>query len=342
MSGEIKLCYTISKEAYKLVKEGKAVLSSGGVRASQGKQLIELAKPAVKAASGSLSSPLTLISSLGNNVQSAFIQKGVNKANVKLDTTLDKLDILQNSVNALAVNGTLSWVNCALGIVNCGVTIGGFALTLNELNIISDKMDKLKEKIDYNNISELLERFDEYRGLISEDIGRMDSESYSVLQNSDVADHLQKIYAFLKRIIRDFEHKKIPGELACNIIFSLAPAFAREVKEYAARYYYEKEKFPPNYKEWVDLLRHIVGNDFTERYKSFLQFDCMELSTEERYVAYGSVMYSIQYQLSDLEFGKQVVQRLEKKDFFRLDDYLMERIGKSDYIEDGDKICITI
>lgn len=78
---DVVLAYKISKNAMKLVNAGEAVISSGGVRTTTGK-LIELAKPATKLAGNSgVLSPLTCVSSLTNNVQSIFIQKGVNKAN---------------------------------------------------------------------------------------------------------------------------------------------------------------------------------------------------------------------------------------------------------------------
>ena len=79
----VELAYEISKDAMKLVKAGKAVVSSGGVRLVDG-SLYELAKPVAQAAGSSGSGPLgplTFVSSLGNNVQSVFIQKGVNKTN---------------------------------------------------------------------------------------------------------------------------------------------------------------------------------------------------------------------------------------------------------------------
>ena len=78
---DVVLAFKLSKETMKLVNAGKAVISSGGVRSKTG-ELIELAKPIAKTAgSNSPLSPLTFISSVGNNVQSVFIQKGVNKAN---------------------------------------------------------------------------------------------------------------------------------------------------------------------------------------------------------------------------------------------------------------------
>jgi hypothetical protein len=53
-------------------------------------------------------------------------------------------------------------------------------------------------------------------------------------------------------------------------------------------------------------------------------------------------MYSVQYQIGDVLYGKELVQRLEKKEYFRLDEILMERIDKLDYTEIGNKICINI
>ena len=76
---DIVLAYKISKKAMKLVKAGKAVVSSGGVRSISG-ELIELAVPVAQTMGSGPLAPLTLISSIGNNIQSVFIQKGVNEA----------------------------------------------------------------------------------------------------------------------------------------------------------------------------------------------------------------------------------------------------------------------
>lgn len=74
---DVVLAYKISKKAMKLVKAGKAVVSSGGVRSITG-ELIELAKPVAQTLNGPLA-PLTFVSSIGNNIQSVFIQKSVDR-----------------------------------------------------------------------------------------------------------------------------------------------------------------------------------------------------------------------------------------------------------------------
>lgn len=81
---DVVLAYKISKNAMRLVKAGKAVISSGGVRMLDG-SLVELAKPVAQSVgSGGPLGPLTFVSSIGNNIQSVFIQKSVNKANRSL------------------------------------------------------------------------------------------------------------------------------------------------------------------------------------------------------------------------------------------------------------------
>lgn len=76
MSGTVKVACTITKEAMKLVKAGKAILESGGVRSLTG-QMIEMAKSTVastlKASTGGLGldpvgAAVNITSSLANNV----------------------------------------------------------------------------------------------------------------------------------------------------------------------------------------------------------------------------------------------------------------------------------
>jgi hypothetical protein len=332
MVGDIEMAYAITKESLKLVEDGKAVISSGGVRGLNGR-LIELAKPALKLSNETVASPISLIPSVENKV---------NKSINKLDITLDKLDIMQSSLDSIVINEALGWANCAIGIVNCGISISGFAVTLNKLNDISDKLELINCKIEREIFNNIRERYELYCSYIKADIGRMEIEDYSVLNDTSIPDHLNQTYNYLNRIIRSFENNEMDREVACNIIYSLSVAFAREVKEYSTRYYYETGIFPANYKEWNELLNYLVREEFSIILKNYLIFECPQYTTRERYIAYGSAMYSVQYQIGDVLYGKELVQRLEKKEYFRLDEILMERIDKLDYTEISNKICINI
>lgn len=341
MAGDVKLAYTISKEALKLVKSGKAVLESGGVRDLSGK-LIELAKPAVNSLSGGLSSPITMVSSIANNVQSGFIQKGVNQANAKLDISLEKLDQIQNAVNALAKTNVLGWVNCAAGLVNCGITVAGFYMTLKKLDEVSGQIEALSNIVEKDIVNKHLELFDRYRLYINSDIGRMKNYDLSVVQTVNLSDHLDDMAAYLKSVIRQFENREIDGELGCTIIFNLAVAFAKEVNEYSAQYYYETGKFPPNYSSWVAVLESIDSPSFKEHLKQYLFFECPTLTMQQKYNTYSIAVYTVEQQLGELEYTKELVPQIEKKDYIRLDDFINRKIHNNLYYEIEDRVCIPV
>lgn len=140
----VEVGFEISKEAWKLVKAGKAFISSGGVRLADG-SLFELAKPIAKVAGkNSPLSPLTLVSSLGNNVQSVFIQKGVNKANrnIKIlkkqgveiikDLNLIHADTLEIKQGMVSLMDELYDVNRSVDLLNSKVDYN--LLQMNQLN----------------------------------------------------------------------------------------------------------------------------------------------------------------------------------------------------------------
>ena len=132
---DIVLAYKISKKAMKLVKAGKAVISSGGVRLPSG-ELIELAKPVAQAAGSGPLAPLTLISSLGNNVQSVFIQKSVNKANRGIE------DLKKQGVEILS---DINLIHADTLEIRQGMVS-----VLDEIHDVNQSVDLLNMKADFN------------------------------------------------------------------------------------------------------------------------------------------------------------------------------------------------
>lgn len=141
---DVVLAYKVSKKAMRLVKAGKAVISSGGVRLKTG-ELVELAKPVAKLTGSNIPmGPLTFISSLGNNVQSVFIQKGVNKANRSLqdlkkqgveiikDLDLIHADTLEIKQGMASMMDELHNVNQSVTLLNEKADIN--LLQMNQLN----------------------------------------------------------------------------------------------------------------------------------------------------------------------------------------------------------------
>lgn len=341
MSGKVKLVYTISKEAAKLVKSGNAVISSGGVRALDG-TIIEMAKPAAKAVVSNGGSVLGTMSSLANNVQSAFIQKGVNQANKKLDLSLNKLDMIQKSIDNMANANMLCMVNSAIGIANCGISIAGFALVLNSLDKVSEKISELTDVVKDEILRNQIEKFDRLRMNIKADVAMLQKIDTKVAGKYSYIDHINETAAYLRSIISAFNNKCIDGQIGCTIIFNLAVVFAQEVSEYSARYYYENGEFPVNYEEWVSIIESINSNTFKEYLKNFIMFEKMDMSMKEKYAVYSGAVAAIEAQLDKMAFSREAVLLLEEKDYIRIDDYLKSRVESDTYETVGDKVCIPL
>ena len=175
MAGTVTMGYTITKEAMKLIKAGKAVLSSGGVRDLAG-EFIELARPVassvLKSSSLAMNPKLSIVniaSSLGANVQCGFIQHGVNIANAKLDNVLTQLTALTKATSALKQINVLSWVNTAFSLANCGISIAGLMMTIKRLDGVSGQLQELIDRYKQDRESDKIEKFEsvvEFAGFV--------------------------------------------------------------------------------------------------------------------------------------------------------------------------------
>lgn len=359
MAGTVECIFTITKDAYKLIKNGQAVLDSGGVRLLNG-TLKELAVPAVKSAmsGGGPLSVVSTVSSLANNVQAGIIQHGVNQANQKLDVSLEKLSQIQSAVESLSQTKALGWASCSLGMLNCGISIAGFYMlskkldeVSNQLSIISTKLDHISQQIDdldqkmtNREQSQYLETFNRMCMNIKSDADHFDRLGISQTAGR-AEDHLNEIASFLKSVIRDFKDKHIDGTLGCYLIFSLAPAFAQEIKEYSARYFYEYGTYPSLYESWINVLKEIDSDSFWQYLKRFLQFDCLAIPLKDKQIAYNSAMYGTQYLLGDLAFNRQLTDKLDSYSYLHLDAVIQDKLQSDKFFEfkqDKEYVAIPI
>lgn len=298
MNGEVDLVFTLSKEAMKLVKSGEAVLESGGIRRTTG-EFLELAKPAVKSAgknavksagknaiknvgknaikgvSGNISSPVTMVSSLAGNVQNAFIQHGVNQANGKLDVSLEKLDQLQTSVDALLKAGSWGWVSSAVGLVNCGISVAGFYMTLQKMDKLSDQLSRFETEYQQNVLSDELEKARRIELSLHEDLAILTEQTSIGMNKRAIVDNLNEATGFLEKIIDKFLNQRIEGQIGCCLIYSLSILYMQVVRAFSARCYYEDGKFPVNYDDWTNIPNIINSDDFK---KCMKQFFCMTIT----------------------------------------------------------------
>lgn len=351
----VKLVFTISKKAYDACKLGNATFSSGGVRTATG-QLMELAKPAVKSvvksagktalnsAVSNVCSPISMVSSIANNVQSGFIQKSVNKANRKLDISLQKLDEIQGVVNSLTKSNALNWVNCAFGMVNCGISIAGFCLTLNKLNDVSKQIESLNQTINNAIISRNIEDFQRYCGYIKTDI---DIIRKTYIISSDMAITISHaigdISAFLNRIYSQMMNNELDFMLASKILFTLGIAYGQLIRIYTSKYYYQVGEIPPNYENWKDILENkIMDDDFFENYQRKLTIKALDIPIIDRLNLVKCAKYSIANQIGTMEYERQLIEKIGKDTYYNLDEIVERKIKDDNIAIDNDRVYIDL
>ena len=245
----VELAFEISKDAMKLVKAGKAVVSSGGVRMLDG-SLFELAKPIAQAASSSNPmNPLSFASSLGNNVQSVFIQKGVNKANkgikdlkkqgVEIIKDIDRVhaDTIEIKQGMIAVMDELHGANRALDVLNTKADVT--LLKMNQLQYMVNNLTAvtwlncgiglLNCGISVVGFTQVLNRLSEISGQIA--------ELEQVIGRNLVNDYRQKFEFYFNQIRTDVQFLQNPELKASEM--HLIPEHLNGIQPFLQRIYNE-------------------------------------------------------------------------------------------------------
>lgn len=247
------LTFELSNAAVQLVKAGKAVLSSGGVRDAAGK-LIELARPAAMDSVKHLTQGFTLgpgmsvvnvASSLTGNVQSAFLQHSVNIANVKLDDVISRLGRIANAMNGLNTIKALSWANAAFGLANCGISIAGFYMTMQKMEGIHGQLHDFFERYRQDRQSDSIRDYERILMNLKADLNYMaqlhTEESFDrqifETREDGAESKLNDARSFLMKLMDEFQTHRIDGQMGCEMIFTLLAVYTQHFNEYVCWYY---------------------------------------------------------------------------------------------------------
>lgn len=342
--------WAVSQKAAKKYASGEWELTKGGLKNKLTGKIEELVKPVVKEAASSakgevisnLTSPVTLVSSVVNNVQSAHIEYGVHQANKKLDVSLEKLNMIQESVQGLSKLSTFGWANCILEIANCGISIIGFRETFERLNGISGQLQ---------NITQIIEKKlegdykTEYRTCflnMENYIAWLEKGNTSQQEVCMMIPAISKYISFLNSIIEAFEQENINQELAFEIICVLSVIGSKFMKTYSAIYYYYKKTRCPSYDSWINTIQRIVEPHFLDKVRNYLVIQRMDLCLEEKHAIYNTIAYIPNYQLGELNHNEISMQCLSAKDYFNNDAYIARYIKSEKYETIGEDIYIPI
>lgn len=327
----------------KLVKAGKAVISSGGVREKLTGKMIEMAKPtAISKLGGTLSglnplmSGLNLASSIGSNVQCAFIQAGVDQANAKLDDVLVQLGNISKALGGLQTVQVLSWVNTAFSLANCGISVAGFYMTLTKLNGIKEQLQEFYDRYKMDRQHDKIQQFNRIMDDLKSDLGMMqnravnDTFTEADFRHADpsVTRLINEAKAYIEAIIDDFEHGNIDGQIACQIIFTLAAVLSQTINEFCSQYYFIHHMKHHMYDEWVSFLDKIDNEVFRQTLKNHLQLDpaYVGLTPAQKAGALMVSLESIKQEKARLATCATVVTELTEQEYFNLEDTINQKI----------------
>lgn len=71
-------------------------------------------------------------------------------------------------------------------------------------------------------------------------------------------------------------------------------------------------------------------------------YDNYQMSMEEKYITYGSLVYSIEYTLGCLKYTEELVKCIEEKRYLNMEGYLLDKINLGEYEENGELIVIPV
>lgn len=344
MAAEYELLCTVSKQAYDMIKAGKAVFSSGGVRSLTG-QLIEMAKPIasstiknsnVLVSLGPHAAAVNVASSLINNVQSGALQHSLNLANVKLDTVITQLGTLSNAMQGLQQVKVLSWVNSAFSLANCGISVAGFYVTLNKLDHLHGQLGQFSDLYKQESESNHIESYQNYLMHLKNHLNylqeRYKNDTFnrqSFLQReATIENDLTHTENFLRKIIKTFKAKNIDGKIGCQIIFTLSIVYAQTVNEFCCQYFYEHGIAHSMFNDWISVLDEIDSPDFREFLKKYFIFDreYITVSPKLRNAAYQVLFESIIQQKNRLMLCSETIKHLPKEQYIHMDDLLSQEV----------------
>lgn len=339
--------WVASKEAVAKWISGEWEVTAGGFRNIATGKMEELVKPVVKELSkgkllNSLASPVTLVSSLANNVQSAHIEYGVHQANEKLDISLEKLDNLQRSVSGLSKLGVFGWVNCALGIANCGISIVGFKETFDRLNKISGQLQDMTQMMEKNIEKDYRRHYRSYYMRVKDYIPILISGNIQEQTIAAITPYIGETISFLEDVIESFLDDSINPNLACEMLFSLLTVWSKFIKIYSAIYYYYTNSVLPSYEDWKGIIDRITMPEFLEKVKENLLIQNMDIPLQKKHIVYNTLEYLPNYQLGELLHNERSMQNLSKEEYLNTDAYIKKCLNRGIYDTIDTNIYIPI
>ncbi len=322
------LLFELSPEALEAVKSGNAIVSAGGIRrkGEAGKGFLELAKPAALSVAD--------FKSLFEGKEHAF----------KTDERINHLEArLALSVESMKELEKIGWLNNAAIQRTYVLTYEGFLHTLNGLESVKSQLSGFEQYVKKRDAKLLAQETQTYINHLRTDAGNLRSKKLS-LTNGIIAEHLDQISAFIKRLMSELEDNDGDAFATVQVLGALLPPFAYVVRRFSALYYYENdgELLPGNYEEWFKTISSVARSKmFREKFtyyvnlKTTISFrDKMKLSRE----CYSGMSKLV----SSVEFDRHYIETHSKEEYLSIDKQICQKIESKDYFISGRNAVIFL
>ena len=354
MQISLPLIITISKYAFQLIKAGKAVISSGGVRLRDG-QFVELFKPMIEDMASdnnlTIDNNITINNNIAKNADPLSF-RSVNAADLNPAMLAMQAIGLVGSAGNLAfsyVNGQklnkvislvtslqkVAWAGTAIGAATLALGVANFAVVNTKLNDLSRQItsavDELKREMRQ---IQLEDRTLEIMTLIDNLRSTANILSAHTLSRSDeihIEDYLNRAKNLMLWLKEQFERSDPAiSDTLFNLLFDLTAMYAQVLREYAAQYYYLEDRFPGNYSAWRDVFDCADSRPLQHGLKRTLWLNNPVDTTDKLSSAYNFSLNTLRLEKQQLEEAQTLIPQMPREAWFDLDGVIKQKIENND------------
>ena len=333
---------SISAEAAKMVAQGLAKVSSGGVRLNNG-TMFDLAEPVVESACKTFMNAANpyfgvanLASSLGTNVQCALISRDVGVVGTKLDSVISQCSMIANSLSGLPQIQVLSWVGTAFSLANTGISVVGFYATLNKLNGVNKIIQDFYNQYKQDRENDIYEKFYNNYLNLRNDLGHLQSINSMATINKEqllyfgqnIEVHINESASFIRSQMRSLSGNISKEKNIFKMVLSLYVVLAQTINEYNSLYYYVNNAKHHMINDWTTFLSDFSSPDFRDNLRQHLIYceDYLRVNPKDKKDAYIVALESIRQPKNRFETCNTMLESMSREEYMHMDGILNQNL----------------
>lgn len=252
------------------------------------------------------------------------LKKGMANQITGLTSTTKNMAIQVDGIYQLTgAMSILSYLNVGFSLANLTIDSIGFSVVNKKLDSLRADMQMMANGIDRIENIQKNEKKAKCIMLIGKSINMS-----ALLQDGDemdlknMADFIIELRSYVSEMIMNLNDESLNTEMVLEILYSLVPAYTLLFSEYTKRYYFAKQKLPPNYKWFLDLYDELVNANFSVRLFDYFFIDKKMYSKDVIDVLNAQTLLGLngKVQIEDLIGILQILNT--KEDFGKFDEEL--------------------